>query len=98
MLAENVQLRPSRYPRHGREPAEGYDAVLDSLARMHDESLAIFISLTDEDLQKHCVTPDGTRLTVWKWLRAMIEHEVHHRGQLYIYLTMIGIAAPPSMV
>jgi uncharacterized damage-inducible protein DinB len=32
---------------------------------------------------------------VWKWLRAMVEHEVHHRGQLYLMLGMVGVATPP---
>jgi uncharacterized damage-inducible protein DinB len=25
----------------------------------------------------------------------MIEHEIHHRGQLYMYLGMLGLSAPP---
>ena len=28
MYAENVQLKPSRYPGHGKELADGYDEVL----------------------------------------------------------------------
>jgi uncharacterized damage-inducible protein DinB len=95
MFAENVQLKPSQYPGHGQDLAQGYDGVLHFLGRMHEESVAIFNRLTDEDLQKHCVTPDGARITVWKWLRAMIEHEIHHRGQLYTYLSMIRVATPP---
>jgi hypothetical protein len=31
MYAENACGRPSRYPAHGRELADGYDAVLDYL-------------------------------------------------------------------
>jgi uncharacterized damage-inducible protein DinB len=34
-------------------------------------------------------------MPVWKWLRAMVEHEVHHRGQLYLMLGMIGARTPP---
>ncbi len=30
MFTENARLRPSRYPGHGREPADGYTAVLRS--------------------------------------------------------------------
>jgi uncharacterized damage-inducible protein DinB len=37
----------------------------------------------------------GASLAVWKWLRAMVEHEVHHRGQLYLMLGMIGVETPP---
>jgi uncharacterized damage-inducible protein DinB len=25
----------------------------------------------------------------------MVEQEVHHRGQIYVYLSMLGIQGPP---
>jgi hypothetical protein len=25
----------------------------------------------------------------------MVEHEIHHRGQVYIYLSLLGVATPP---
>ena len=95
MFAENALLRPSRYPGHGRELADGYDAVFAYLYRMHAEAVAIFAGLTPSDLQRKCVTPGGAELAVWKWLRSMVEHEVHHRGQLYVYLSMLGLEGPP---
>ena len=95
MYAENAQFRPSRYAGHGRELADGYDNVRAYLDSMHRESMAIFRALTPEDLQKKCVTPGGTPITLWKWLRSMIEHEVHHRGQIYLYLAMIDVPSPP---
>jgi uncharacterized damage-inducible protein DinB len=95
MFAENVQLRPSRYPGHGKELADGYEEVVAFFNRMHAESTEIFSRLTDEDLEKKCVTPAGGSITIWKWLRAMVEHEIHHRGQLYIYLGMLGLSGPP---
>ncbi len=95
MFAENVQNRPSRYRGHGRDLAEGYEAVIEYLERMHAESMAIFRSLTREDLLRPCPTPGGIRMPTWKWLRAMVEHEVHHRGQLYLMLGMIGVETPP---
>jgi uncharacterized damage-inducible protein DinB len=42
-----------------------------------------------------CATPDGAKITVWKWLRLMTEHEIHHRGQIYLYLAMLEIPTPP---
>lgn len=95
MFAENVSGRPSRYPGHGRELAEGYDAVLAYLDRMHAEAMEIFAALTAEALQARCTTPGGASMPAWKWLRAMVEHEIHHRGQLYLMLGMIGVATPP---
>ena len=95
MFAENVAGRPSRYPGHGVELASGYDAVLDYFERMHAESIPIFASVTDDALQQRCTTPSGIALPTWKWLRAMVEHECHHRGQLYLYCSLLDIPTPP---
>jgi uncharacterized damage-inducible protein DinB len=95
MWAENAQLKPSRYPGHGKELADGPANVLEFFHRMHQESMEIFARLSQEDLQKKCITPGGAPLTVWKWLRAMVEHEVHHRSQIYVYLGMLEIPTPP---
>lgn len=95
MFAETVRGRPSRYPGCGRELADGYDAVFDFLDRTHRESLEIIARLTPEDLAGPCATPAGARLPVWKWLRAMVEHEAHHRGQLYLYLAHLDVETPP---
>ncbi len=95
MFAENVQGRPSRYPGHGPELAEGPEEVRRFLERMHTESVEIFAGLTDEQLAAKCTTPAGIPITTWKWLRAMVEHEVHHRAQVYTYLGLLEIPTPP---
>lgn len=95
MFAENVQNKPSAYPGHGPELADGYEAVIAFFDRTHNESMEIFRGLSDEDLNNKCLTPGGTPITVWKWLRSMTEHEIHHRGELYVYLGILGITAPP---
>lgn len=95
MYAENAQFKPSRYPGHGKELADGYEETLQYFRDRHEESMTIFSDLTPQDLKKKCVTPGGVSITLWKWLRAMVEHEVHHRGQIFIYLGMIGESAPP---
>src|SRR5262250_77079 len=94
MYAENARLRPSRYPGHGRELADGYDAVMAFFAETHRQSVEILRALGPEDLERKCLTPAGVPITVWKWLRAMVEHEIHHRGQLYVYLGLVGVPAP----
>jgi uncharacterized damage-inducible protein DinB len=95
MYAENVAGRPSRYPGHERALADGLPAVLDYHDRKHAESMAIFAALTPAQLEAKCETPAGIRITTWKWLRAMVEHEAHHRGQLYLMLGMRGVLNPP---
>jgi uncharacterized damage-inducible protein DinB len=95
MYAENVQGRPSRYPGHQRELADGFDAVVAYLDRKHAESQEMFRGLTPEQLAGKCQTVAGTPITTGKWLRAMVEHEAHHRGQIYLMLGLLGVAAPP---
>lgn len=95
MFAETVAGRPSSYPGCGPDLADGYDEVFAYLERTHGESLGIFAGLTGDDLAGLCTTPAGAQLPTWKWLRAMVEHEVHHRGQIYLYLGILGIETPP---
>ena len=95
MFAENAQMRPSRYHGYGRELADGYDATFAYMRRLQDESMSIFRSLSDADLEKKTTTPGGAELRVGKWMRSMIEHEIHHRGQIYVYLGILGIDTPP---
>ena len=95
MYAENVLGRPTRYPGHSRSIADGRSATLDYYDRLHREARDLFSSLTDARLSEKCLTPAGSPITVGKWLRAMIEHESHHRGQLYFILGLRGVPTPP---
>jgi uncharacterized damage-inducible protein DinB len=63
---------------------------------MEIQSVDSFVKhLTDEDLNKKGATPDGHPIAAWKLLRAMVEHEIHHRGQIYVYLGILGVRTPP---
>jgi uncharacterized damage-inducible protein DinB len=94
MYAETVAGRPSRYPGCGRDLADGYEAVLAYFDRLDREARVIIGGLTDADLIRKCSTPAGTAITTWKWLRAMCEHEAHHRGQIYLMLSMLQVPTP----
>lgn len=95
MYAETVQGRPSMYAGHGADLADGLAQVLTFYDDRHAESRKIFSSLTAEQLNGKCLTPAGTPITTWKWLRAMFEHEAHHRGQIYLMLGLRGVRTPP---
>ena len=62
MYAENVHGRPSRYRGHGRELADGVDAVREYHDRLHAEAVELFSALTPEMLAARCITPAGTPL------------------------------------
>jgi uncharacterized damage-inducible protein DinB len=95
LFAENVHSKTTRYTTHGKELADGLENILAFMERLHTESMDIFAALTDQDLQKKCPTPGGAPITAWKWLRSMTEHEIHHRGQIYLYLGMLEVPTPP---
>ena len=92
--AETVHNRRSLYASHGTELAAGKQEVIAFLDRMHEESLALFRALPSDAMSGSCTTPTGAPLVVWKWLQMMIEHEVHHRGQLYSSLGCLGVSTP----
>ncbi len=95
LFAEIIAGGQCAYRGCGKELADGYDGVMKYFSDMHRESLVIFSNLCDEDLNRKCSLPAGEKIVVWKWLRAMVEHEIHHRAQLYIYLNMLNVKTPP---
>jgi len=95
MFLENVSGRPSRYPGHDPALATGREAVGAFMDRLHQESLTLLEDLPADRLAATCRTPAGAEIAAAKWLRAMVEHEVHHRGQIYLMLGLIGVEAPP---
>lgn len=95
LFVETAMGGVSRYPGHSEALAKGFSAVIGYYETLHDESVTLLETLSDADLNAKCQTPAGTSITVWKWLRAMLEHEVHHRGQLYLMLGLIGVETPP---
>lgn len=52
MFVENACGRPSRYPGHGRELADGRDEVLAYLDRCHAEAVEILGGLGEEEVRE----------------------------------------------
>jgi uncharacterized damage-inducible protein DinB len=85
----------NRYAGCGCEMAEGYDDIIRFMQRAHGESMQMLAQLTDDQLAQKCQSADGSPITTWKLLRSMVEHEIHHRGELYAYLGLLGVDVPP---
>jgi hypothetical protein len=83
----------------GRGAGTDLTGALAELDALHEESCTMLADLGrregDGALQRRVTTPVGAEITAWKWLRAMCEHEAHHRGQLCLYLRMLGAEPPP---
>lgn len=67
------------------------------IAVMEKSRLQLFTMLANrhnEDLQKPVMLSDGNEATL-KWLLFhLMEHDVHHRSQVFIYLRLLGINPP----
>jgi uncharacterized damage-inducible protein DinB len=85
----------NRYAGCGPELAEGRDEIIRYMERMHGEATDMLATLGEEQLQQKCQSANGAPMTTWKLLRSMVEHEVHHRGELYAYLGVLGVQVPP---
>jgi uncharacterized damage-inducible protein DinB len=95
LFAEVILGNKSVYRGCGKNLADGYDHVISFFNEMHQQSIQIFKSLSDRDLQKEIKTLDGKLTTVANFLRALIVHEIHHRGVMCIYLNLINVTTPP---
>lgn len=95
VFAEIAAGGENRYPGHGRELADGAEAVRSYYEGLHQQAVALIARLPDAALAREVQTPAGVALPTRAWLRAMLEHESHHRGQLYLMLGMVGVATPP---
>ena len=94
VFAECAVGRSSRYKGCGRDLADGLENVIAFIERMHSESMEIFSSMTQQDYEKKGTSPEDVPITAWKLLSSMLEHEVHHRGQTYVYLGILGVPVP----
>jgi len=94
IFVEVARGRPSAYAGCGKELAASYDEIVLFVERLHREDVEIISAFGAPELNRKCTTPDGASITVWKWLRAMIEHEIHHRGQIYTYLALLEVPRP----
>ncbi len=95
LFAESVNGGKNAYPGCGRELADGLENVVRFMEKLHAESMAVFSQVKNEDLNKKVFAADGSQISMWKLLRSMIEHEAHHRGEMYVYLGMLGVKVPP---
>nr|WP_315034766.1 DinB family protein [uncultured Chryseobacterium sp.] len=94
MYGETISGRKSAYPGCGKELADGYENTVLFFNEMHKQTMEIINTLTDEDLNRKCRTPGDHEISIWKWLRAMVEHEIHHRAEIYIYLNLLDVKTP----
>ena len=77
------------------EPIGSLHQELDNLERVHHQTIALIRSLPDDAFsRKHVNVQLKHKRTTRSFLMGLAEHEAHHRGQIAIYLRMLGDKAP----
>jgi uncharacterized damage-inducible protein DinB len=61
----------------------------------HDAAEAIFRSMSEEDVARPVESPIGTYPS-WQYFQFAYDEHWHHRGQLYVYLRLLG-KEPPNL-
>jgi uncharacterized damage-inducible protein DinB len=66
------------------------DAVKSLLASVHIQTIEYLQKINDEDLGKMILTPWGASYRQIEMIGHLIEHEIHHRGELSLILGLLG--------
>jgi uncharacterized damage-inducible protein DinB len=66
------------------------EAILGVLARAHQRTKPFLEGLTDRDLEQVYAIPDGAQFSLYWILWHVLEHEIHHRGELSLILGLLG--------
>ena len=64
------------------------------LTEVHVKTEAYLESLQEADLERTVETPWGSRLSMNWIIWHVVEHEIHHRGEIFLMLGLLGIEAP----
>ena len=84
------------FPKEWPKPLSDTASVLASFDKTHEEAVAKVMTLTPEQLTEDIAPFSPERpLTREAVLNLILEHEIHHRGQLYTYLRIAGCEIPP---
>lgn len=78
-------------------PPENYPTVASLkalLAEVHERCMAYFAEDADSVMAREVVLPWGPTVTIEWIVWHVLEHEIHHRGEVYLMLGLNSIEAP----
>jgi uncharacterized damage-inducible protein DinB len=83
-----------RYAGHTHGAQADLGTLIAELEAGHAAAMERLRGLPDEQLLAPRPTLDGPETKAWRLLMAMVEHEIHHRSQLALYLALMGVEPP----
>jgi uncharacterized damage-inducible protein DinB len=84
------------YEGHASNQQQSLDKLVALLESVHVEAMNMLEQLSNDGLNTPRFGPkgEGHPLKAWRWLMAMTEHEIHHRSQLAVYLSLMDVQPP----
>jgi len=84
------------YAGHEAKNEQSLDELIALFETTHVEAMEKLKQFPDQELNALRYGPkgEGHPLKAWRWLMAMTEHEIHHRSQLAVYLSLMNVQPP----
>jgi len=82
------------YAGHAKNLAATRDELIAYLGKIHGDAMSALRAIDDSQLGEPRPALKGGSVKAWRWLMAMVEHEVHHRSQLASHLSAMGVTPP----
>lgn len=86
-IMQKIDGFPEAYAEEDYPTRASIQALLKSV---HAQTLAYLATLDDAALKQDLVTPWGASGRRIEWLGHILEHEIHHRGELSLILGLLG--------
>jgi uncharacterized damage-inducible protein DinB len=82
------------WPPFVEEAPATVESIKNLLAEVHDRTETYLGTVDEADLDGTIAAPWGETLTLRWILWHVLEHEIHHRGEIYLMLGLMGMEAP----
>ncbi len=89
-----VRRELSAWPEYPRDAYPTWQSIIQALERVHEKTLAWLETVDVADLDQTITMPRRGELSLRWIIWHVLEHEVHHRGELFLCLGLLGREAP----
>lgn len=91
-----VRRELKEWPDEGKDRLNTVQAIRDKLVEVHKATMRYLATVPVEDLNRIIQVPgDGTPKLSWI-LWHVLEQQIHHRGELFLCLSLLGIERPKT--
>jgi len=89
-----VRGEHTAWPEYPREAYPNWESIAEALERVHQKTLAWLETVDQADLDQAVTTPRDEEIPLRGIIWHVLEHEIHHRGELFLCLGLLGREAP----